>query len=148
MAKGRRRPRVPLRECLICENRIDTRPSCWLCGGLGWIPQRTFNRYKLGEIKKDEWLGTPPTPAPPIARDWITVRFSGGPHHGEQMIWSADDPPEVGQELEIPADADLRLGTPTQQDALFPDFVRYVIDYGPAGFRAVHRPGRGHRGLG
>jgi hypothetical protein len=136
-----RRPRIPLRDCVICENRAETRPRCWLCGGLGLITGRTFNRFKLGEIKREEWIVTSETPAPVIRGEWITVRLSGGPHHGVRMAWPADQPPQVGQQLELPAEADLRQGTPSRQYALFQELVTYVIERGFEGFRAAYRSG-------
>jgi hypothetical protein len=57
------------------------------------------------------------------------------------MAWPADEPPQVGQQLELPAEADLRHGAPSRQDALFQELLIYVIDRGGEGFRAVYRPG-------
>jgi hypothetical protein len=136
----RRGPRIPLRECVICENRAESRSSCYLCGGLGFTTLRTFNKYKRGEIKKEEWLKSSGTPAPLARGDWITVVFNGGPHSGARLAWPVDQPPKIGQELQIPVEADLRNKRRSSQDPLFHERATYVIEQAASGLHAVHRP--------
>lgn len=135
--------RIPIRECLICENRSESRIGCYLCRGLGFIHLRTFNEYKLGHITRGQWLGSSDADASSPHADWIAVKFIGGPHHGAQLSWPADDPPEVGQELSFPVDADLRTERRPSQEALFRDYVTYVVDRRPSGFCAVYRAAKG-----
>jgi hypothetical protein len=133
------RPRIPLRECVICANRAQSRSTCYLCGGLGFTTLRTFNKYKRGEIKKEEWLKSSGTPAPLARGEWITVVFSGGPHSGARLAWPVDQPPQIGQELQIPVEADLRDKRRSRQDPLFHEGATYVIKQTTSGLQAVHR---------
>jgi hypothetical protein len=128
-----------MRECVICENRAHSQLVCYLCRGLGITTLRTFNRYKRGEIKKDEWLRSTGTPAALARGDWITVTLTGGPHRGTQMVWPADQPPQVGQELAVPVEADLAERA-SRQEPLFHESASYVIEHGPRGLRAVYLP--------
>lgn len=134
-----RRPRIPLHECVICEGRTDSQWHCYLCGGLGITPLKTFNKYKRGEIEKRDWVHSS-GPPPPVARgDWITVTLRGGPHHGVRMTWPVDEPPQIGQELPLPVEADLGNERLRAQDPLFQEPATYVIERGSAGLRAVYR---------
>lgn len=140
MSAPRPPTRITLRDCVICEDRPETRPGCYLCDGLGWIPLRVFNLYKQGKINRAEWVAGTDSSARLSRGDWIVVRLAGGPHHGVRMMWPADEPPEAGQELPIPSDADLGSEESSRQDTLFREVVTYVVEGGPAGFRAMYRP--------